>query len=210
MTHPFIVLEGIDGSGTTTQVERLVYRITKETGVHAFWTREPTSTRIGGLIRQALSREIDPPFNNKTLALLFAADRLDHVEHVIQPLLSQGPVLSDRYLHSSLFYQALTCFSSTERLRGADSWIKDLNRYALKPTITIVLDVPEEVAFERLQKRGGKPELFEKRNLQWNLSLMYGGAQNAVHVDGTQSIGEVNESIWVHVKPHVMRTTMLP
>lgn len=206
MTHPFIVLEGIDGSGTTTQVKRLVARIVKETGVPAYRTREPTGTRIGGLIRQALCGEINPPFTNKTLALLFAADRLDHVEHAILPLLEHGPVISDRYLHSSLFYQALTCFSSTERLRGEDSWIRDLNRYALKPTITIVLDVPEEVAFERLQKRGGKPELFEKRNLQWNLSLMYGGAQNAVHVDGTQSSGEVTESIWAHVKHHVKRT----
>ena len=202
--HPFIVLEGIDGSGTTTQVEKLAARIRDHIGIEGVvhTTREPTSSRIGALIRRQLRGELEFPFTDNTLALLFAADRLDHIAHGIEPQLKRGPVISDRYLHSSIFYQSLTCkLKSNNLCHDPQTWIHVLNCQALKPTMTIVLDVPEEVAFQRLQSRGGKPELFERRELQAALAIKYVHANTAHHVDGTRTINRVADEVWKLVAP---------
>lgn len=103
---PFVVLEGLDGAGTTTQTKLLVERLTAR-GIPAIATHEPTSGPIGTLIRRALRHDwprpegelgsVEPP-SWATLALLFAADRLEHLQRVVDPALAQGKVVvSDRY-----------------------------------------------------------------------------------------------------------------
>lgn len=106
----FIVLEGLDGAGTTTQTERLASLLRSE-GHDVVTTREPSDGPVGTMLRQALTGRLGlpqgrGPLAQETLALLFAADRTDHLHARILPALEQGKVvLCDRYVLSSLAYQ---------------------------------------------------------------------------------------------------------
>ena len=107
----FVVLEGMDGAGTTTQAARLAEAL-RARGVHVRLTREPSDGPIGMMVRQVLTGRIVSPAGRApgwaTMALLFAADRMDHVESEIEPfLLAGGTVISDRYDASSLAYQSV-------------------------------------------------------------------------------------------------------
>lgn len=171
----FVVLEGIDGSGTTTQAARLVAAL-RERGMNAVATCEPTPGPVGKLIRGALKRELTTDGGSPhalpwtSMALLFAADRLDHVESMIAPALGAGTtVVCDRYVLSSLAYQS----STSPDGEAALPWIRSLNARALQPELTLVLDVPEDVARARRESRGGRPELFEVQELQRRLAQIY-------------------------------------
>ncbi len=149
----FIVLEGIDGSGTTLQTRALADRL-RGLGREVLETREPTSGAIGALIRERLSvraAALDPA----ALALLFAADRIDHIAREVAPALAAGTVvISDRYLLSSLAYQSLDC---------DPAWIREINGRAARPDLTLVLEVPVEVAFDRVQRRMAQGAAVEER-----------------------------------------------
>jgi dTMP kinase len=182
----FIVLEGIDGSGTTTQAKRLGSAL-EARGAVVCLTCEPTPGPVGKLIRQALRHELTANDGTgvrklawSTMALLFAADRLDHVHSVIEPALEAGStVICDRYVLSSLAYQSLT---SPE---GAHSvpFIAEINSRAVRPDLTLVLDVSDEVAAERRAIRGGPAEMFEVRELQRLLADAYLRAEELVPGD---------------------------
>lgn len=145
----FIALEGIDGSGTTTHT-KLLSKWLRKKGFEVVETHEPTDERIGKLIRQILQ---DTTVSPAIDALLFAADRIDNTLNKIQPALDKGQiVITDRYVESSFAYQ---CSSGLDR-----EWVQNLNRYALTPTITFVLDIAPKTALAR--KRRPKPkEKFE-------------------------------------------------
>jgi dTMP kinase len=157
-----IVLEGIDGSGTTTQAKILCQSLVKK-NIKAELTAEPSEGLIGKLIRNYLrsgtkSKFTDTGLGAHALALLFAADRLDHLSNQINPWLNAGKVVvSDRYLFSSLAYQALDC---------EFDWIECINLKAPAPDLTLVLDLPAEVGFKRVSQRSASRELFEKLELQ--------------------------------------------
>jgi dTMP kinase len=132
------------------------------------------------------------------MALLFAADRLDHIAVEIDPLLEQGVcVISDRYYHSSVAYQALT--SAGDRAR-AIGWIRELNAHARKPDLTIVLDVSAAQAAERRRQRGGV-ELFDADELQARLVDFYAQleqhfpGESVVHVPGAASVEQVAAAV---------------
>jgi dTMP kinase len=194
----FIVLEGIDGSGTTTQVARLVTELSRR-GTRAVATCEPTSGPIGKFIRSALKGALRSDDGGphalpwSSMALLFAADRLDHVESVVVPALREGAtVVCDRDVLSSLAYQSTT----SPEGEAAVPWIRSLNARALRADLTIVLDVADDVARARRESRGGEPELFEDNELQRRLAGVYARAESllpgepVVHVaDG--SVDEV-------------------
>lgn len=133
-----IVIEGIDGAGSTTQTGLLV-RWLKKRGVDSVATKEPTNGMIGQLIRKYLNNPLSSTLID---ALLFAADRAEHVDNIIKPLLSQGKVVvSDRYVESSIAYQSSS---------GVDEdWLIEVNKFAPKPDLTIILDVPPDVALKR-------------------------------------------------------------
>jgi len=176
----FIVLEGIDGSGTTTQAARLAAELERR-GTKAVATCEPTPGPVGKFIRAALKGELIAETGAShvlpwsSMALLFAADRLDHVESFIAPALREGTtVVCDRYVLSSLAYQSTT----SPEGEGAVSWIRALNSHALRADLTIVLDVADDVARVRRESRGGKPELFEVNDLQRRLALVYARAES--------------------------------
>lgn len=162
-----IVLEGLDGAGTTTQARRLVEHL-RGRGMKAHGTREPSDGPIGLLIRQMLTggHAIDgQSLSQGTFGLLFAADRLDHLQREVDPQLAAGvTVVSDRWYHSSLAYQGT----------GADrDWITTLNERARKPDLTIFLQVRPEVAAARRVAAGRVQELFEDLRMQEEVAAGY-------------------------------------
>jgi dTMP kinase len=165
----FVVLEGIDGSGTTTQAA-LAARSLRSDGLTVWETREPSDGPIGTLIRQALKGRLGLPaftggLTERTLALMFAADRLDHLEAEILPALRRGEVvICDRYLLSSLAYQGATC---------PIGWVEEINAGAITPDLTLFLDVQPETAAHRRAGRGGLPEIFEGADRQRRVSRQY-------------------------------------
>ncbi len=205
----FIVLEGIDGAGTTTQTERLVARL-RERSLRAVATREPTTGPIGTLIRQVLTGRVVVADDRgprapdwTTMALLFAADRMDHLDAEILPALREGGVVvSDRFDHSSVAYQSASAQDST-----AVAWIQQLNARARRPDLTVVLDVSHAVAADRRARRGGRAELYEQSAFQRRLAEFYGAleqhfaGERIVHVDGDRDPQAVHDAIWAHVAP---------
>lgn len=170
-----MVLEGIDGAGTTTQVARLAERLRAEKGPLVRTTREPSDGPIGSLVRQVLTGRIVAPEGRApgwhTMALLFAADRMDHVETEIEPFLGAGGVvISDRYDASSLAYQSV---SSGRGGDDAVEWIRALNRHAMRPDLTIVLDLSPELAAARRESRGEAAQLYEQNEVQRALAVFY-------------------------------------
>lgn len=165
----FVVLEGIDGAGTTTQVARLA-AILRAEGHQVLTTREPSDGPVGMLIRQALARRLVLPGGRgalapETLALLFAADRTDHLAARIRPALEAGMVvLSDRYVLSSLAYQGVLL---------PQRWVGTVNDFAEAPDLTLFLEVDPAVAGQRRAQRGGAAELFEEDDLQRKIADQY-------------------------------------
>jgi dTMP kinase len=170
----FVVLEGIDGAGTTTQVAKLAARLRSDR--HSVRTTcEPSDGPIGTLIRQVLTGRIVGPGGRApawaTMALLFAADRMDHVESEIEPFIAGGgTMISDRYDASSLAYQSVMSGSGGA---AAIEWIRSINCHALRPDLTIVLDVPPDVAASRREARGEAAQLYEQNEVQRALAAFY-------------------------------------
>lgn len=163
----FIAIEGIDGSGTTSQTRALAAWLGSR-GHSVVQTREPSRGAIGTLIRQRLSVAA-APLEPAALALLFAADRLDHIASEVEPALAAGAVvLSDRYFLSSLAYQALECDAA---------WVGQINARAPRPDLTLLLALPVEVAFARVQRRmaqeGAVEERFDALELQRRIARHY-------------------------------------
>ena len=200
----FVVVEGIDGSGSTTHT-KLLGKALRQRGLKVLETCEPSPGPIGSLIRQVLSRRLFVPdatgpraFAWSTMALLFAADRMDHLDSTIVPALRDGTiVVSDRYDLSSLAYQSVTAPTGDKVV----PWIRELNAAALRPDVTVVIDVPVEVAEERRRSRGGMEEIFESRELQTRLCEVYRHAESLVphdrvaHVTGEGAVSDVAAAI---------------
>jgi len=162
-----VVIEGLDGAGTTTQAQRLVAYLNGH-GRKAHLTREPSDGPVGLLIRQMLTGAHAIPgqkLSQGTFGLLFAADRLDHIQREVEPAIAAGAtVVSDRWYHSSLAYQGT----------GADrDWIAQLNSRALRPDVTIFLKVRPEVAAKRRATAGRTQELFENLEMQREVDAGY-------------------------------------
>jgi dTMP kinase len=192
-----IVIEGLDGAGTTTQTKRLVeYLNARGTKAHA--TREPSDGPVGKLIREMLGggHAIEgEKLSQGTFGLLFAADRLDHLQREVEPAIAAGvTVISDRWYHSSLAYQGT----------GADrDWNTMLNARARRPDLTIFLQVRPEVAAERRAAARRQEELFEQLQMQIEVDAGYKATiaelaaqgERIVTLDGEQSPDQVFDAI---------------
>ena len=151
----FIVFEGIDGAGTTTQLKKLKERFSEEELVI---TAEPTSKETGLFLRRLLKGEFsaDP----KTAAFLFAADRCEHIwgKDGVAELTSRGKiVVSDRYIFSSLAYQGVNAGHELPEM---------LNSPFPLPEILFYFKINPEVSLKRVVSRGGKLEIYEKLDFQ--------------------------------------------
>ncbi|MFT4624059.1 MAG: dTMP kinase [Myxococcota bacterium] len=189
----FIVVEGLDGAGTTTQVERLVARL-RGTGRAVLRTREPTGRAVGKLIRRVLAAEADAP-SPTALPWLFAADRSDHLEAVIAPALARGEVVvSDRYYHSSLAYQSLV---------QPLAQVHALNATFRAPDLTVFVHVPPAIAIERIERRGETREIFERREQLERIDAAYSEVlafltargERIAQVDGTLAPDAVHAAV---------------
>ncbi len=157
----FICIEGLDASGKTTHARRLVENLQRK-GFDATYTTEPSSGKIGEFIRaHVLQRKKRVPIIVE--ALLFAADRIDHVETEINPALQKAKiVVCDRYLYSSLAYQGAA---------GLDlDWIREINKSALTPDLAIYIDVPPEVVVKRIK---WKKSVMERLQIQQKVQEIY-------------------------------------
>jgi dTMP kinase len=198
-----VVIEGLDGAGTTTQVRLLHARLSRGRTVHV--THEPSEGPVGLLIRAALEHRVR--VDDATLAALFAADRMDHLYHttgeggIAAHLNRREVVLTDRYHLSSLAYQGMTLDWD---------WIWDMHARCIRPDLTLFLDVPVAVCLERIASgRGEHFELFENREALTRARESYLASierlrelgETIVVVDGDAPPEEVHARIWAHVKP---------
>lgn len=198
----FVAIEGIDGAGTSTQAERLTACLRGE-GRAVHRTCEPSDGPIGALIRQVLRGRLvaagsaGHPLAWETMSLLFAADRMDHLKAEIEPNLFDGvDVVTDRYYHSSIVYQA-----ETSGLADAWRWIRDLNARARTPDLTIILDVDGDVAAARRRERASHREIYDDLELQSRIAAFYRRLPTLLDgeafalLDGNKSVEVVHEAV---------------
>ena len=186
-----IVIEGIDGSGTTTQAKRLVDTLEKQ-DISSSFTCQPSDGPIGKLLRDILHKQC-PVTDESAIALLFAADRMDHVRREIIPALERGTiVISDRWYYSSLAYQ------NSEDHR----WIRTINEHCRKPDLIIFLEVDPQVAQHRCINDNRIQERYDALETQKKIAQVYQDifaktAQDepVVHIDGHQSLEHVASQI---------------
>ena len=182
----FIVFEGIDGSGKSTQIELLSMKL-RDQGVDHVLEREPSDGSIGRFIRdyaEAGERYLSP----ETEALLFAADRFEHSKRIDNVLEQGTTVVCDRYYHSSLAYQGA--------MGVAVEWLRDLQKSALRPDLVILLDVDPERSILRVS--GRSLTVFENRNYLKkvrNFYISFAEAGEMRLIDTTQPIDEVEREV---------------
>lgn len=198
----FIAFEGIDGSGKSTQIGLLGKRL-KDMGINLYETREPTDAPVGSLIHQIMTGRIKT--DNKVIAALFLADRLDHLLNDADGLcdkINNGvSVISDRYYFSSYAYHSVDMDMD---------WVIDANSVCaelLKPTFTIFIDITPDEAINRISKGRYKSELFETKERLTLVREKYMEAfeklkdeENIIIIDGNQTPEKISEDIWNSIK----------
>lgn len=163
----FFAFEGIDGSGKTTQLKLLAAYL-RQAGYRVIETKEPTDGPIGQLIRASLRSDF--PLNEASSALLFAADRMDHLKAaggLLAQLDENVVILCDRYMLSSLAYNSL---------QQPLSWILDINREAIalmRPTAHLLFDLTGEQAMQRIEKRAHQKERYETLHQLHKVRTLY-------------------------------------
>lgn len=192
----FIVFEGIDGSGTSTQIKRLAERFNKD---EVFVTAEPTSGETGKFLRKMLKGDFQ--VDEKTAAFLFAADRCEHIfgkDGIISQTEKGKTVISDRYFFSSLAYQSVSCGKELPEL---------LNSVFPLPEILFYFKINPEISISRVNSRGETKEIYEKISFQKKTAELYDSIINEyknrknsgmkiVEVDAAKSIEEISDFIW--------------
>ena len=194
----FIVFEGIDGSGKTTQINLLKQKI-ENTGTKCLEPREPSDGPVGVMIRQCLTGRMK--MDEAALAALFAADRLDHINNSVNGLKSKIDegisVISDRFVLSNYAYQSV---------KAPLEWVMELNRISLdtlRPDCHIYIDVDPEITLDRMQNGRFQTELFENkkrltevRNRYLELIEKLKETENIIVIDGNNSIEDISAAIW--------------
>jgi len=181
----FVVIEGIDGCGKSTVAKKVAQRL----GKRAVFTREPTDTWIGRVVREGGGKEISP----YTDALLFMADRAQHTEKIASWLAKGKLVVCDRYYHSTVAYQAASLKSGFEG--DPFKWLLQANlKISIHPDLTVLLVIPPELSLERIK---GRPSYsrFEKleflREVHRNYLRLARSDKSIVRLDATRDLDSV-------------------
>lgn len=197
MAGKFIVFEGLDGSGQSTQVRLLADKLTAD-GYEVVLGKEPT-------IDSAAGREIVEVLTHKKsmspedLQKLFVEDRKEHLQKTILPVVSAGKIfIEDRYIMSTLAFGSVGCDME---------WLVELNKGLLWPDATFILKVRPEVSLARIAARGKPAELFEKKEKLEKVATAYDSLAKRFPkcfvLDGELSIKEVHAQVLQHL-PEVL------
>ena len=190
----FIVFEGIDGAGTSTQIKKICEKNPQK----FFQTAEPTSLETGKFLRRMLGGEFS--VDEKTNSFLFAADRAEHLygkNGIIEQINNGKTVISDRYLFSSLAYQSISCGEKLPKL---------LNSTFPLPEILFFFEIDPEISLKRVDSRNEKKEIYEKIETQKKIAMEYekiiseyennkSCTMKIIRIDATKSIEEISETI---------------
>jgi dTMP kinase len=198
----FVVLEGIDGAGTTTQA-KILHEYFENRGIRSELTNEPTDEPVGKLIRDSLSGRITSPrtnkrveFSEKALCLLFAADRIEHSALIEATRARGAAVICDRYILSSIAYQTLDAAIKPKR-------VIEVNEGCSLPDITFFLKVPVTECLRRLKSRNDIPTVYENKAFLESIDRNYQKTKNlyaktfgpVIVIDGTMSQEDVHTAI---------------
>lgn len=190
----FIVFEGIDGSGTSTQIKKLEEFFPQK----IIATAEPTKNETGKFLRKMLSGEFS--VDEKTASYLFAADRCEHLygkNGIIENLKNDKIVVSDRYFFSSLAYQSVTCGKELPKL---------LNSPFPLPEYLFYFEINPEISLNRVNSRGEKKEIYENLEIQKKTANLYdeiiseyendkSHKMRIIRLDASKSIEEISQKI---------------
>jgi dTMP kinase len=177
----FICIEGLDGCGKTTQAQLLTKKLWR--GYNAVYTAEPSRGKIGAFIRKSCLYG-EKRLSSVVEALLFAADRLEHVENEVLPALRQGRlVVSDRYVYSSLAYQGAAGLSL--------DWIEKINEHALRADLAVFIDVDPKMVMQRLKRTRSVMENLKTQQKVREIYLKFVDKGDLVRIDGNKSKSEV-------------------
>jgi len=194
-------VEGIDGSGKSTLINKLKDLLAKQT-IPVVLTYEPGDSHLGKALKNLLLEEKPAGMSNKTEFLLYAADRAQHFKEKIIPALQEKKlIMSDRMHDSSVAYQGYA--------RGLDvDMIKKINRWAMQtiePDLTIYIQIPLEVALQRLKKRKGRPtsieqekETFTKKAIN-GFETIFADRKNVLTLDGQQNADTLAKIAYANV-----------
>lgn len=200
----FIAFEGIDGSGKSTQTKYLAEKL-HEINIPCYVTGEPTDSPIGSLIHQIMTGRIKT--DNQVIAPLFVADRMDHLLNDTNGMLHKInagiSVIADRYYFSSYAYHSIDV---------PMDWVikaNDICKQVIKPTLTVFVDVPPELAVERIARNRFYHELFEEKSRLKKVREAYLEAfrrmendENYIIIDGDAAPEKIAETIWWETKKY--------
>jgi dTMP kinase len=204
----FVVFEGGEAAGKSTQAARLARRL------GAVLTREPGDTPAGKAIRELLLDPATTGLDDRTEALLMAADRAQHVAEVVRPALAAGRhVVSDRYVGSSLAYQGFGRGLPVDEVRRLSAWATG----GLEPDLVVLLDVPTDVAAARVGDRPDRVEAagedFHRRVADGYRALAAADPGRWTVVDGCDDPDAVEAAVWaalVERRPDLVGTEKAP
>jgi len=182
----FICVEGLDGCGKTTQTKLLVGKLRK-LGYDVVYTAEPSSGKIGNFIKKYCLLG-EKRVSAVVEALLFAADRFEHVKKEVIPALNEGKiVVSDRYVYSSLAYQGATGLNL--------KWIEMINEHAIRPNLAIFVDAEPKVVIQRLKPKKSVMENLETQRKVREVYMKFVEKGELVKIDGNKSKKEVADDV---------------
>ncbi len=195
----FVVFEGIDGTGTSSQIQLLKEKFASvQKEAKQVFTHEPTSNEIGKLIRSVLKGNVK--MNPESMARLFAADRCEHVygkDGIIEQINAGKLVVSDRYLFSSLAYQTVAGVGALAKAQNADFPL---------PEILFFFDLPVDISMNRVTNRNNALEIYEEENFQNKVRKEYlkiieyyeknEAEMKIIRIDASKSMEEIHKKIW--------------
>ena len=201
----FIALEGVEGSGKSTLSKKLAQKIKNEIGKEVVLTREPGGTTIGKEIRKLLLERRDINLSSLAETFLFAADRAEHVQGIIEPALAKNNfVITDRYYYSTLAYQGYA--------RGLDlDLLKKICKLAIagvEPDLIFLLDLPVELGLKRAKSREENWTKFEEEELDFHKKVRSGFLElskenNFTIIDASLSPEEILNKAWGSIQSHL-------
>lgn len=199
-TGVFLALEGGEGAGKSTQAALLVEWL-EGLGRRVLLTREPGGTEVGKILRRIVLDNATGELSPRTEALIYAADKAEHVDRVVLPALAEGAVvLTDRYVDSTLAYQGAGRSLEVSELEPVARWATS----NLRPHLTIVLDIDPAIGhtrFEGADRIEAEPLEFHQRVRQHFLDLAAADPEHYLVVDGGQTPEQIHDVVRAAVQP---------